>query len=935
MKKITLFLFFLLFTAKIIAQVGLSTSPVVPTSNDNIVLKFDKANTPLAAETNIYAHIGLKVDGTRWQKVIAVWGKNVEKNTFTNIEGTTLYELNLGNLYEYFNVPTTSVISEICIVIRNTTGSIKAEANDVFLPIYEPGLHTVLTSPKTGGVFLRGNEITITGDASLDSFMALYVNGELIKSENAVKNISQTYTISQSGNLTLKVFASVGDGNDKINEKTIYVPELTVEETMPANLKHGVNKMPNGDVTFRLFAPNKIGVMVVGDFNNWTLSNEYQMKHDGDDYWLTIPASKIDPNTEYAYQYAIDYNNWLADGYTEKTLDPDMDKYLTATVYPNLKKYPTGKTNGICSVFQINEPQYEWKSTDFKRPDKTNTVFYEMHIRDFTSQGTFDAAMQKLDVLKELGVTGIELMPVNEFEGNDSWGYNPSFYFALDKAYGPKNKFKEFVDACHARGMMVILDVVFNHTFSQSPLLRMYEYNSNNGGTTIGNPYYAPKHNFNEPGMRYGYKLNHESVHTQRWIKDVMSYWINEYKVDGFRLDLSKGFTNKEYPAGNWGSAYNQERIDRLTDYANYVFTNHGNDVAFTIEHLAANDEEKVLAANDIMPWGNMNYNYTKGAMGNNDAGDSNLNWGYYKSRGWGRKNLVSYMESHDEERMMYLLLKEGKTSQDLTYSTKDFHTAVKRCQLATSFFLTIPGPKMIWQFGELGYDFGINYCINTKTYGDCRTGRKPVKWEYYQDEARKSIFNTYAKLNALKRTFPKTFNTDFAALAVSSNLKRILLYEREDKSAEGLNAVVLGNFDIVPLEINPNFPHAGTWYDFFTGQQIEVAELTAKLSFAPGEYRLYLNKKEPILLLSTNEIALNNNSSLSVFPNPAYSVLNFSHEILKAEVLDITGKSLGTYTGNAIANNTISIEDLSQGIYLIKVTNTNNQIVTLRFIKE
>lgn len=925
----------MLFTLATMAQVGLSTTPAVPTSSDNIILQFNKTGTPLEATASIYAHIGVTVNGARWQKVIANWAVNVEKNTFTNTEGN-LYQLDLGNLYEYFDVPTTSTISEICLVVRNATGTIKSEGNDVFIPIYEPGLHTVLTSPKTGGVFLQGTDITISGDASLDSFMALYVNDVLVKSENAIKTISHTHTIAESGEITLKVFASLGEGNDKTNEIKIYVPELTQEETRPTNLKHGVNKMPNGDVTFMLFAPNKVGVMLVGDFNNWTFSPEYQMKRDGDYYWLTIPASNLDPNTEYAYQYAIDFNNRVADGYTEKILDPDMDQWISSAVYPNLKKYPTGKTTGIASTFQINEPQYEWKVPNFQRPDKTNVVFYEMHIRDFTAQGTFDAAIQKLDILKELGVTGIELMPVNEFEGNDSWGYNPSFYFALDKAYGPKNKFKEFVDACHVRGMSVILDVVYNHTFSQSPFLRMYEYNSNNGGTTIGNPYYAPNHNFNEPGMRYGYKLNHESPHTQRWIKDAMSYWINEYKVDGYRLDLSKGFTNKVYAAGDWGSAYNQERIDRLTDYANYVFTNHGNDVAFTIEHLADNSEETVLSNNGLMPWGNMNYNYAEGAMGNNESSKSNLNWGYYKSRGWSNKYLVSYMESHDEERMMYRLLNFGSASTDLTYNTKNFDTAVKRIQLATNFFLTIPGPKMIWQFGELGYDYGINYCTNGTYNNNCRTGRKPVKWEYYEDAGRKSIFNVFAKLNNLKQSYPETFNSNYAQVTTSVAVKRINLYEREDKSAEGLNAVVLGNFDLKEALINPNFPHAGTWYDFFTGESIEVTNLTERLNFAAGEYRLYLNKQEPVLLLSTNEISNPTNSKiLSVYPNPAYSVLNFSQEVIKAEILDITGKTLGTYSGHAIANNTINIENLAQGIYLVKVTNTNNQIVTLRFIKE
>ena len=82
--------------------------------------------------------------------------------------------------------------------------------------------------------------------------------------------------------------------------------------------------------------------------------------------------------------------------------------------------------------------------------------------------------MDTLNYLEELGINAIELMPVNEFEGNNSWGYNPSFHMALDKYYGTPEAFKALVDACHARGIAVILDVVYNHVFSQSPLAKLY-----------------------------------------------------------------------------------------------------------------------------------------------------------------------------------------------------------------------------------------------------------------------------------------------------------------------------------------------------------------------------------------------------------------------------------------------------------------------------
>lgn len=103
-----------------------------------------------------------------------------------------------------------------------------------------------------------------------------------------------------------------------------------------------------------------------------------------------------------------------------------------------MKLYPAG-ASGIVSVFQTGQTDYQWKVSDFKRPDTQDLIVYELHLRDFTTEGTYKAALAKLPYLRDLGINAIELMPINEFEGNDSWGYNPSFYFAVDKAYGTKD----------------------------------------------------------------------------------------------------------------------------------------------------------------------------------------------------------------------------------------------------------------------------------------------------------------------------------------------------------------------------------------------------------------------------------------------------------------------------------------------------------------
>ncbi|PIY31450.1 MAG: hypothetical protein COZ08_08820, partial [Bacteroidetes bacterium CG_4_10_14_3_um_filter_42_6] len=118
---------------------------------------------------------------------------------------------------------------------------------------------------------------------------------------------------------------------------------------------------------------------------------------------------------------------------------------------------------------------------------------------------------------------------------------------------------------------------------------------------------------------------------------------------------------------------------------------------------------------------------------------ESDVSWISYKNRGWSEPHVVGYMESHDEERMMYKNLTYGNQSGN--YTVKDPATGLGRVEAATAFFIPVPGPKMIWQFGELGYDYSINTCENGTISDDCRLSPKPVKWSYYQDANRKRIY--------------------------------------------------------------------------------------------------------------------------------------------------------------------------------------------------
>lgn len=241
---------------------------------------------------------------------------------------------------------------------------------------------------------------------------------------------------------------------------------------------------------------------------------------------------------EFMYYFLVDGKTAVSDPYARLVLDPENDKYITAEVYPNMPQYPTGSMpkNTVISVFSDTMLDYDWKVTDFKGAAKDNLVIYEMLFRDFTGtegaakgNGTVRQAIEKIPYLKQLGINAVELLPINEFNGNISWGYNPNFYFAVDKAYGTPQDYKEFIDKCHAEGIAVILDMVFNQTDWQHPWYKMYSSGSNPFFNATAPHAYSVLNDWKQ-----------EFPPVQEQFRDALKFWLTEYKVDGFRFDLVK-----------------------------------------------------------------------------------------------------------------------------------------------------------------------------------------------------------------------------------------------------------------------------------------------------------------------------------------------------------------------------------------------------------
>ncbi len=606
--------------------------------------------------------------------------------------------------------------------------------------------------------------------------------------------------------------------------------------TMPAGLQHGINLINNNTVTLVLYDKDNTGKRkdyghVVGDFNNWTLSNDDHSRMTYDEsagcWWITL--SGLDPSREYAFQYYVGTTGSdpirVADPYARKILDPSNDPWIPASTYPETKEYPAGAI-GIVSVFRIQEESYTWKVTDFTTPKPDNMVIYELLLRDFTESGDLKGAMEKLDYLKALGVNAIELMPVQEFDGNDSWGYNPAFFFAMDKAYGTDRMYKEFIDACHQRGMAVILDVVYNHATGANPFAKMW-WNASANKTATNNPCF----NVDAPHpYSVFHDFNHESPLVREFVKRNLQFLLEEYRVDGFRFDLTKGFTQKrssESTAGNFDAT----RVSILKDYNNAIKEVKA-DALVILEHFCDNQEETALANEGMMVWRNMNHAYCQTAMGYSE--ESDFSGTYYNSSNRPANSLVSYMESHDEERMGYKQSQWGNgiLKTDLT---------ARMSQLATNaaFFFTVPGPKMVWQFGEMGYDISINE--------NGRTGKKPIKWNYLEEAQRKELHDTYSKLINLRFDHPELFNaTATLNWRVSPVFWSQGRYITLSSFGNAKHVVVVGNFTNAPIQASTAFPEMGTWYNYMVpGETLEVTSNTTSFTVPANSFKVFSTFKE------------------------------------------------------------------------------------------
>ena len=594
----------------------------------------------------------------------------------------------------------------------------------------------------------------------------------------------------------------------------VLVSGKEVDMTGPEGLQHGINYIDDSMVALVLYDRDNQGKAhdfcnLLWDENWWGDVSKPKTPLVYDDasgcWWITL--TDLNPDKQYKFQYQLGYGSDVTvttfDPYTEILYDRYNDQWISSSTYPGLaEEYGDthyGRDNGFVSAFKINRDEYDWQVEDYDIEDKNDLIIYELLVRDFTDnaygEGSIKAAMGQLDYLETLGVNAIELMPVQEFDGNDSWGYGTHAYFAMDKAYGTRADYKAFIDACHQRGMAVILDVVYNHATGAHPYAAMY-WDGTNNKTASNNPWF----NVDAPHQWSVYHdWNHSNPMVREHVKRNLTYLMTEYKIDGFRFDLTKGFTQTA------GESYDQKRVDWLKEYNAHI-QSVDDDAVMICEHFV-DDENWELGQAGIKVWRNMNHSYTKAMKRDMSVADFTGTTNTFNDSGmmgdWQTfGQYVGYQESHDEQRTNY----EGQW--DYTGASIDFATRIERAKLNAAFFLLSPGPKMIWQFGEIGYDISIDE--------NGRTGKKPCRTaEYMAVAERKALYDTYAMLIKFRKDNPRFFDYDvnFRWYVGSGEQTGRYLFAR---NGNGQHFALFGNFGKGSQSIGVSLPEGvDEWYQY------------------------------------------------------------------------------------------------------------------------
>ncbi|WP_299556865.1 alpha-amylase family glycosyl hydrolase [Seonamhaeicola sp.] len=974
MKKLLLLLFTLVCSL-LNAQVTVSPSSFEVNEEITITVDLNSGATNcngLSSPAKVYIHSGIGDNSNAFGfSVVGNWGQDDGVGEMTdNGDGTWSITLTPETYYG-LDATQAANATQIGAVFRNADGSQELKATDCedfFIPV---GILNINVVEPWGNpaVVLSGNNLTVRTNLRYQGSLApgsfeIYFNNVLQDSGNGFTTFLGTINnITTNG--TVRIVGSPLSSPTESEEATfeVIVAPTVTSESMPVGLEEGINYDDADDTkaTLVLNAPLKDYVYVAGSFNGYTPGASHLMKKDptSGKFWLELTG--LTSSQVETFQYWVYDSDPVTDSpYIVKTADPFStlvlspfdDSGISASTFPGLGttyQYPSGQEREV-TVLQTGQTPYSWNITNFSKPKKEDLIIYEVLIRDFDSDRNFQDLIDRISYFKNLGINAIELMPVMEFEGNESWGYNTAFHMALDKFYGTPDKFKELIDTCHQNGIAVILDLAFNHAYGRNPLVRMWMDDPDGdgwGAPSSESPFFneTAKHSYS-----VGNDFNHSQTVTQDYVKKVVSHWINEFKIDGFRWDLTKGFTqNCSSSDEGCTNSYQADRVQILKDYADHSWS-QDTDHYVIFEHLGTDTEEQEWAnyrigeGKGVMMWSEMWHDYKNLAQGKVEdcdvpANPRSLNIGRigHVAHGFTGKRTVGYPESHDKDRMMYEMMTFGNDD----CNGFDLNTSLTRMSALGAMFIPVPGPKMMWHFADLGMDDSIWSCSNgvvNSDYdgnndGDCKLDTKQQpQWteNWLTDPNRSQVYSDWSRLIALKINEP-VFEGDYN-ITTNTLTPRISIYTGDENTSGGTlkNVIVIANFSTSSQNVNPSFPYDGTWYDLMdeTGSTT-ISGSTTSVNLTAGEFKIYGNQSAS---LSTEDNIFK--SGLTLYPNPARNAFRLNKEVESVSIFNLTGKEIKSFKGNFSQGYSFDIANLPQSIYLVKIKSSLGAQQTLKMVK-
>lgn len=538
-------------------------------------------------------------------------------------------------------------------------------------------------------------------------------------------------------------------------------------------------------IEITLFAPNNRRVMVAGTFSDWT---DLPMTK-GKDGRFRITVKLADG--DHCYRFRVQSKSWF---YKPDEWVTVIDPYATDV-----------DAERECAVLRVVNGRrvvdaYEWRhDANFLPPDR-ELVIYEMHVGDFSGgeadpfpRGTYDAVVDKLDYLTDLGVNALELMPFKEFPGENGWGYNPCFFMASETSYGATDRLKRLVDECHALGMRVIMDDVYNHAASDSPLARIdHDYWF----------HHAPKDVDLSWGPEFNYDFHDQKLDVRparAFIGDVARFWIGEYHIDGIRYDAAKQIDNFDFLY--WIVAETRKATEGKPFYnvAEYIPLDPA--VCGPDGPMDGCWHESFMYVVTDAIVGEVDFDRLKNALDPRRMGFPVAT------------AVVNYLGTHDHERILSRIGKRGVFGEE----------AYRRVRLGFAMLFTAMGIPMIW----MGDEFGVGAQKSLEP--------NKIDWQLLGREENRRLRTYVRDLVRLRRT-SAALQSDTIDFIHEDAETGVLAYLRRNERGGGV--VVVLNLSGADLKGYPvtGFPVDGDWRNGENTRTVPVSRGIGKFNLPSFE---------------------------------------------------------------------------------------------------